>query len=227
MNSAIIVAAGAGSRFGGDFPKQFAEILGRPVLVHTLERFENCALIDEIVLVLPQDNLRSFPETAADFGITKISAAVAGGDTRTESVLNGLSAVRAEKSGIVAIHDGARPAVPDEDIREAIKAAERTGASCLVAGINDTVKMVEVGRIVSTVDRKTLRRALTPQCFKYDVIIDAYERIVSDFEFTDDSGVVEAAGYEVEAVEGSPLNIKITYEEDLAAAESSLHRLFG
>jgi 2-C-methyl-D-erythritol 4-phosphate cytidylyltransferase len=225
MNTAIIVAAGEGSRFGGERPKQFAEILGKPVLIHSIERFEQNDLVDEIVLVLSDREMTSFSDIAEGFGIRKLASIVAGGRSRSESVLNGLSVVRSEESGIVAIHDGARPVVPQDDITNAIRAAERTGAACLVAPIADTVKETEDGLVIGTVDRRTLRRALTPQCFRYEVIRDAFEFIDPGELVTDDSSLVEASGGEVAAVPGSPLNIKITFDHDLPVAELFLRRL--
>jgi 2-C-methyl-D-erythritol 4-phosphate cytidylyltransferase len=225
MNTAIIVAAGEGTRFGGERPKQFAEILGKPVLIHSIERFEKNELIDEIVVVLADREVREFSNAAERYGLRKLASIVAGGRTRAESVLNGLAVVRAEDAGIVAIHDGARPVVPQSDITNAVRSAERSGAACLVAPIADTVKETNDGLITGTVDRRTLRRALTPQCFRYEVIKDAFEQIGPGDLVTDDSGLVEAAGGDVAAVSGSPLNIKITFGHDLQAAELFLKQL--
>ncbi|QQS41508.1 MAG: 2-C-methyl-D-erythritol 4-phosphate cytidylyltransferase [Acidobacteriota bacterium] len=225
MNSAIIVAAGEGKRFGGGRPKQFAEILGKPVLVHTIERFEKCDAIDEIVLVLAEGELRAFSDILADFYPKKVSSIVAGGATRAESVLNGLSAVRGEEASIVAIHDGARPVVSQKDITTVLAAAKEHGAACLVAPVTDTIKNVTEGLIKGTVDRRALRRALTPQCFRYEVICEAFESLGPGSDVTDDSSLAESAGFAVSAVEGDPSNIKITYEQDLKVAEIYLAAL--
>lgn len=225
MNSAIIVAAGEGKRFGGGRPKQFAEILGKPVLIHTIERFERSRVIDEVVLVLPADEVRSFSDELERFGIAKVSAVVAGGGTRTESVLNGLSSVRGDEASLVAIHDGARPVLPQHDLESVMNAAGIIGAASLVAPVTDTVKEVTDDRIVRTIDRSNLRKALTPQCFKYEVLKEAFEALVPGVAVTDDSSIAEAAGFKVAAVEGSSSNIKITYEQDLKVAELFLSEL--
>lgn len=225
MNSAIIVAAGEGKRFGGGLPKQFAEILGKPVLIHTIERFEKSPAIDEIVLVLAEGELRMFSDDLAGHDLRKVSSVVAGGATRAESVLNGLSAVRGEESSIIAIHDGARPVVSQKDIAAVIAAANEYGAACLVAPVTDTVKQVTEGVIKGTVDRRALRRALTPQCFRYEVICEAFESLGPGSDVTDDSSLAESAGFAVRAVEGDPSNIKITYEQDLKVAEIYLAAL--
>jgi len=225
MNSAIIVAAGESNRFGGDTPKQFIELLGKPVLVHTMDRFQKSSAIDEIILVVSGVRIRACEDMSSAFGISKLAATVAGGETRTQSVLNGLKAASADDEGIVAIHDGARPVVPQSDIRECVEAADRTGASCLVAPIIDTVKRVKGNLVAETLDRSELRRALTPQCFRYRLIRDAYREIGNGVEMTDDSVAAEVAGIEVSAVEGSPLNVKLTFESDLAVVETNLRAL--
>lgn len=225
MNSAIIVAAGEGKRFGGGRPKQFAEILGKPVLIHTLERFAKCRLIDEIVVVLAAGEMRVFSDEIERFKIGKVTSVVAGGGSRTESVLNGLSCLRGEQGSVVAVHDGARPVLSQFDLENVLKAAKAGGASCLVAPMTDTVKEVEDRKITRTIDRSRLRRALTPQCFRYEVIKEAFGSLEPGTVVTDDASIVEAAGFEVAAVEGSASNIKITYEQDLRVAELYLKEL--
>ncbi|HUF04889.1 MAG TPA: 2-C-methyl-D-erythritol 4-phosphate cytidylyltransferase [Aridibacter sp.] len=225
MNSAIIVAAGEGKRFGGGRPKQFAEILGKPLLVHTIERFEKSDSIGEIVLVLAEGEIRSFSDELGNHGLKKVTSIVIGGATRAESVLNGLSVVRAEEASIVVVHDGARPVVPQADISSAIAAAKEHGAACLVAPVTDTIKEVFEGSIKGTIDRSSLRRALTPQCFRYEVIREAFQALGPESDVTDDSSLAESAGFAVKAVEGDPSNIKITFEQDLKTAEIHLKAL--
>jgi 2-C-methyl-D-erythritol 4-phosphate cytidylyltransferase len=226
MNTAIIVAAGIGNRFGGRSPKQFAELLGKPVLAHTIERFESNGSIDQIILVLPAGEVERHPEELLGQKFSKLSKIVPGGDTRRQSVLNGLRKIPDNESGLVAIHDGARPVVPQEDIEATIRTAGECGAACLVAEVTDTMKRVEDRKIVETVDRSSLRKALTPQCFRFEVIMSAFENADPSIEFTDDCSIVERSGQRVEFVEGSDLNIKITYPHDLAMAEIYLKRLF-
>lgn len=223
MNVAIIVAAGSGSRIGSDKPKQFLEIHGKPIIVHTLERFASCDAVDEIVLVLPADRIESFAATAGRFSIKKITKIVAGGMTRAESVRNGLNAV-SEQTKIVAVHDGARPLISVIEISRTIDAAKKTGAACLVAPVTDTIKQVEDEKIVATVDRSRLRRALTPQAFRVDILKKAFEKADLSESVTDECYLVEKLGFKIACVNGSPLNIKVTHPEDLVLAEVFLNK---
>lgn len=219
MNTAIIVAAGSGTRFGAEKPKQFLEIHGKPIIIHTLERFENCAAIDEIILVLSAGEIENFQTNVEKYNLKKLSKIVAGGKTRAESVLCGMNAIDAEKAEIVAVHDGARPLVSTEEITRTIEKARKTGAACLVAKVTDTIKKVSGGKIVGTIDRANLRRALTPQCFKFEILQKAFAQ--NDFKdaATDECFLVENLGYEIAIVEGNARNIKITHREDFAFAE--------
>ena len=131
MNSAVIVAAGSGSRFGADKPKQFLEIAGKPLIVHTLSRFENCPAIDEIILVLPAAAINDFLPSLAAYQLKKLAAVVSGGTSRVASVASGLQSVSKECE-IVAIHDGARPLVTAAEITETIESAKQNGAACQV-----------------------------------------------------------------------------------------------
>jgi|SRR5215213_2120870 len=222
MNSAIIVAAGSGKRFGGKTPKQFLEILGKPLIIHTLQRFEACAEIDEIILVLPSSENAKFLQIAGKYNLKKLSKVVAGGGTRAESVWKGLSAIRAATAEIVAVHDGARPLVSIEEIAETVKKAQETGASCLVSTVTDTIKEIKDGKIARTIERSTLRRALTPQCFRYEILKRAFENADLSEAVTDECFLVEKLNQKIAAVEGSARNIKITHPEDLILAESLL-----
>ncbi len=216
MNSAIIPAAGAGKRFASDVPKQFLEVNGRPLIIHTLEQFEGCIDIDEIVLVLPRDSIAEFELIIGKYGISKLTSVVAGGSTRAESVLRGLESVTVSEGGIVAVHDGARPLVKADEISKCIRGAMTTGAAILVAPVTDTIKMVSSeGVILETIDRAKLRRALTPQCFRLEVLRRAFENADLSDSATDESFLVEKLGVEVLAVEGSSTNIKVTMPEDL------------
>jgi len=212
--TAIIVAAGSGSRFNSKTPKQFLELCGRPVIVHTLERFQSAPSVDSIVLVLSADQ-SSFKTDAFD----KIGCIVAGGDTRARSVLNGLNAVYGD-TNIIAVHDGARPLVSVDEIERTIAKAKDTGAACLVAAVTDTIKSIRGGEIATTLDRKHLRRALTPQVFKTEVLRKAFENADLDDSITDECYLVEKLGHTIAIVEGSTRNIKITHSEDLVLAEA-------
>lgn len=225
MNTCIIVAAGTGSRFGGPAPKQFLELNEKPVLVHTIERFQNCDRIDRIVLVLAADEIERFGAVVERYRLGKVVRIVAGGETRNGSVRRGFGAVEAAGAAIVAVHDGARPLVTTDEIERTIEAAEKVGAACLVAEVTDTIKRVGNGRIEGTVDRRTLRRALTPQCFRYEILRRALERSDPSGAPTDESYLVELTGAPVVAVPGSALNIKITRPEDLAVARLFMNEM--
>lgn len=222
MNIAIIVAAGSGSRFAADKPKQFVELLGKPLIIHTLERFEACPAVDEIVLVLSQEGREEFKIQNSKFKTSKLKKVVTGGATRAESVRNGLDALEAADGAIVAVHDGARPLVTPAEIAAVIAKATETGAACLVAPVNDTIKSVEGEVINFTVDRSRLRRALTPQAFRYDILKRAFEGADLSDTVTDECYLVEKLGVPIAAVEGSTRNIKVTRADDLAFAEAIL-----
>jgi 2-C-methyl-D-erythritol 4-phosphate cytidylyltransferase len=222
MNSAIIVAAGSGTRFGTKTPKQFLEILGKPLLIYTLELFESCSVIDEIILVLSTKEIINFRQTVKKYNLKKLAKIIPGGQTRAASVLNGLNEIDSQRCEIVAVHDGARPLVSVEEISATVEKAEETGAACLVATVTDTIKEVANGKITGTIDRSKLRRALTPQCFRYEILKRAFaENEISEF-VTDECFLVEKLGYEIATVEGSAQNIKITLQEDFVFAENLL-----
>jgi 2-C-methyl-D-erythritol 4-phosphate cytidylyltransferase len=223
MNVAIIAAAGQGTRMAGKRPKQFLELAGTPILFHTLNAFERCDVIQEIIVVIPQQESAAFLALADKAGFRKLARVVPGGTTRAESVLHGLQTVREATAEIVAVHDGVRPFVTPEEISRTVEAANREGAAILVAAPVDTIKAVKDGRVEKTLRRDDLRNALTPQCFQYKLLRRAYEEIdVTDPELTDESSLVERLGVNIAIVEGSARNIKITREEDLIIGEAIL-----
>lgn len=220
MNVAIIAAAGQGVRVGGKRAKQFLELAGTPIIIHTLRRFEQCADIQEVILVLPAQDAAGFLALAGRYGLRKVARVAQGGATRAESVMHGLRQVRAATTEIVAVHDGVRPFVTPDEISRTVRAAQAAGAAILASTVIDTIKEVEDGRVTRTLARSNLRRALTPQCFRYEILRRAYEQ-APDFgaDATDDSMLVESLGVAVALVEGNPRNIKITCPEDIALAE--------
>lgn len=224
MNFAIIVAAGSATRFGGVKPKQFLEILGKPLVIHTLEVFDSCAAIDEIVLVLPASHVSDFQMSAAARHIKKLVKTIAGGTNRAASVKNGLDAVGAKDADVVAVHDGARPLVTAPEITRTIEKARETGAACLVAAVTDTIKQTSAGKIVRTVEREDLRRALTPQAFRCEILKRAFAENEQPDAATDECSLVEKLGVEIATVEGGAQNIKITAPEDWFLAEMLLRR---
>ncbi|HEX8719649.1 MAG TPA: 2-C-methyl-D-erythritol 4-phosphate cytidylyltransferase [Pyrinomonadaceae bacterium] len=220
MNVAIIVAAGRGSRAGGARAKQFREISGIPIIIHTLARFELCETVRETVVVLPADARAEFEALAAAHGLRKASHAVAGGATRAESVWLGLQTLDAGAAGVVAVHDGVRPFVTPDEIDRTVREAEEHGAAVLAAPVVDTVKEVEGGRVVRTLERARLWHAQTPQCFRVELLRRAFGQPGAlSPEVTDCGALVERLGAPVRVIEGGPDNIKITTPRDFALAE--------
>ncbi|MGL5439756.1 MAG: 2-C-methyl-D-erythritol 4-phosphate cytidylyltransferase [Filifactoraceae bacterium] len=218
MNIAIILASGMGARMKSSIPKQFLELNGRPIILRTLDIFVKHNEVDKIILVISRDmeeyyneNIKSKLET------TKQISIVYGGEERYESVYNALLAV-SKDANLVLIHDGVRPFVKHKEISQVMEMAEKKGAAILVKRIIDTVKLVEDGIVTDTLDRNLLYGAVTPQVFKYNVIMEAYNKMKTDnkiFIATDDSMVVERFVQEVYIVEGGNENIKITNPVDI------------
>lgn len=223
MNIAIIAAAGVGARMASDRPKQFLHLAGLPIIFHTLKPFEQCDRIQEVIVVLPAEESAAFLALAGKQGLRKLSRVVPGGATRADSVKRGLLAIRSATAGVVAVHDGVRPFVTVDEIDSVVSAAESDGAAILVAPATDTIKQVSGDSVVKTLDRNKLRRALTPQCFRYELLRQAFEQAdVNDPSLTDESALVEKLGTRVTIVEGSSRNIKITSPQDLLIAEALL-----
>jgi 2-C-methyl-D-erythritol 4-phosphate cytidylyltransferase len=223
MNIAIIAAAGTGNRMASDRPKQFLLLAGTPIVIHTLKPFEQCDSIHDVIVVLPAAESAGFLSLAEKFGLRKVSRVVPGGVTRADSVKRGLMAIRSATAEIVAVHDGVRPFVTVEEIERTVAAAKSNGAAILVAPVTDTIKEVNPPSVVKTLDRTALRRALTPQCFQYELLREAYQQAdVNDPSLTDESALIEQLGKPVSIVEGSGRNIKITTAEDLVMAEAIL-----
>jgi 2-C-methyl-D-erythritol 4-phosphate cytidylyltransferase len=220
MNVAIVVAAGRGSRAGGVRAKQFREISGIPIIIHTLRRFELCATIAETVVVLPESALDEFASLARTHGLSKPVRAVAGGATRAESVWLGLQTLDSRTVGVVAVHDGVRPFVAPDEIDSVVREAETGGAAILAAPAVETIKEAEGGLILRTLERNKLWQAQTPQCFRYELLRRAYELALADgLDATDDSALVERTGAHVRIIEGGARNLKITTPQDFELAE--------
>lgn len=216
--SAIIVAAGSGSRFGGPRPKQLAVLAGRPVLSHALAAFQRSEIITEIILVLPGDWLSVIEaEAVRPYGFTKVRC-VAGGTSRTESTRRGFAAAAGE---IILIHDGVRPLVRSELVGAVALAAHVHGTALAAVPERDTLKQVEDGLAYGTVDRAGLWRAQTPQGFRRE-IFQTVLNSADSAEATDDVALAERLGYKARVVLGRPDNLKITTPEDLEMAESLL-----
>jgi 2-C-methyl-D-erythritol 4-phosphate cytidylyltransferase len=219
MNVAIIAAAGRGERMGGGRAKQFREISGTPIIIHTLSRFEHCAAIAEVVAVVPAGAEAELLALAEAHGLRKLRRAVAGRETRAASIREGLRAVAAGTE-VVAVHDAVRPFVTPEEIERVVSEAARHGAAILARPAVDTIKEAEGGRVARTLERARLWHAQTPQCFSHELLRQAYERAEAEgLDATDDSALVERLGRPVRIVEGHARNIKITTPQDFALAE--------
>jgi len=214
--SAVIVAAGSGTRMKAGKNKVFLELLGKTILEHTVSTFENLAMIDEIIVVT--NEIEEAKNIFSEY--RKIKAIVPGGATRGESVQNGLKEATGD---FVAIHDGARALVLPEDIENVLNAAMEYGGAALGVKCKDTLKLAdENGFITKTMDREFLYNIQTPQVFKLSEITDLYEKCGE--VFTDDCAVAEKYGVKVKIVSGSYDNIKITTPDDMDLAERILRK---
>ncbi|HEX4263662.1 MAG TPA: 2-C-methyl-D-erythritol 4-phosphate cytidylyltransferase [Verrucomicrobiae bacterium] len=214
--TAIIVAAGKGTRMGPNVDKLFLEVAGKPVVVHTWSRFDQAKCIDEIILVVRDGMQSAFEELAEKFSLKKPFRLVAGGKERQDSVWNGLEAVSA-KSEIVAIQDGARPCTSEALIEATIAAARETGAAVAAQHMTDTVKESADGKLIErTLDRARLWSVQTPQTFRVEVIRRALAEVRSrGLSVTDDTAACELIGQPVRLVVSAQPNPKVTRPEDL------------
>ena len=217
MVSAIIAAAGSGTRIG--FKKQFMELRGIPLLAYSLQSFQD-STVDEIVVVTAEEDIFTVKKIAEDYGITKLKSVVRGGATRSESVTNGLSAISGD---YVLIHDGARPFVADFEIDELIDEVLQCKAAALGYPIVDTVKLVKGGYVEKTVPREVLVAAATPQGFETELIKNSHKKAAKDgLSLTDDCSAAEYCGHKVKMIPCRDINIKITTTKDVIFAEAIL-----
>lgn len=219
---ALIVAGGSGTRMENSIPKQFMELNGRPVLMHTIEVFKQYDSQTEIILVLPQNQVKVWDELCENFSFEVICRIAFGGDNRFRSVQNGLDLISSE--GIVFIHDGVRPLVSIQTIHNCFEMAKIWGNALPVIPVSESVRFVE-GTGNKAVDRNKYRLVQTPQTFKTGLIQRAYQQAGSEL-FTDDASVLENMGESIQLVEGNRENIKITFPEDLIIAETFLRNSF-
>jgi len=214
----LIVAGGKGERMNTDIPKQFLEIHGKPILMHTLDVFQRYDAAIRLILVLPAVQIDFWKELCKKHAFTLSHQIVAGGQTRFQSVKNGLGAVK--DSGLVAIHDGVRPLVSMETIAHCFDEAEKHDAAIPVVDLVESLRQLTDNGSQS-VNRNTFKLVQTPQVFDGEMLKKAYEQDFSPF-FTDDASVVEAIGIKIHLVEGNRENIKITTKFDLEMAETLL-----
>lgn len=225
FTSAIILVGGNSTRFGGDTPKQFLMLDGKPVVAHSLLAFENSKFIHEIILVCRKGDEAYYQQLGNDYAISKLVKVVNGGNTRQESALNGLNAT-AKESRYILIHDGARPLVTDDTIRDVTFSAHDYRAACAAMIAKDTIKIAnEKGFIERTEDRNFVHLAATPQGF-YKPLYEAcaYAAIKEGVAVTDDASILEHYYYSVKLVDCGSENIKITTPSDLIMAEAILKK---
>ncbi|MBL7157904.1 MAG: 2-C-methyl-D-erythritol 4-phosphate cytidylyltransferase [Candidatus Omnitrophica bacterium] len=214
----IVPAAGTGIRLGSRSDKPFVKLFGKPILAHTLLTLNKSESVTSIILSVRAKNVKKAASLAKKYRLKKVRFIVKGGRKRFDSVKNALSA--AGKPDFVMVHDGARPFLSEDIIKRTFKAAKENGAAICAIPVTDTLKKVGRDNIIAmTENRKHFCQAQTPQIFRRDIISKAYcSRRASDA--TDDASLVEALGYKVKIVRGSPRNIKITTPEDLELAKA-------
>lgn len=223
--AAVIPAAGQGRRMQTPVNKQFLLLQGMPVIVHTLQAFEDCSEIAEVFLVCAKGEGIILEDLIGQFGIKKVVRIVTGGAERQESVHNGLKALAVD-TDIVLVHDGARPLVEEAVIKRVISAAREYGAAITGVQVKDTIKTVNgSGMVEKTLEREGLYQVQTPQGFRYDLIMEAHRKAANEgFLGTDEAMLVERLGVGVRMVPGAYENIKITTAEDMILAEALLTR---
>ena len=216
MTSAIIVAAGTGKRFGR--LKQFALLCGKPLVFHTLEKFERSRSVAEIVLVVPARSVSKMREETQKFGYKKVKRIVAGGQRRMDSVYSGLLAAEGD---IVIVHDGVRPLVTPSIIDRGVRSCKKHGACIYAIRATDTVKLAQNGSVKNTLRREEVYLTQTPQVFERPVLLEAYiSAYEKGIEAPDDSYLVERIGIPVKILRGFRENIKVTSPSDLYLVEA-------
>ncbi|HWP81762.1 MAG TPA: 2-C-methyl-D-erythritol 4-phosphate cytidylyltransferase [Bacteroidota bacterium] len=222
---AVLPAAGSGTRLGG-VRKQFLELKGKPVIVHTLLQFENTPEVDEIAIAVPESDIVTTEQLISRYRILKVRVVVAGGERRQDSVYNAFKNLNAKPTDIVLVHDGVRPFVHPKQISNIISICEEHEAAVMAVQPKDTVRRSNGGGFFdATLDRNALWLIQTPQAFKADVLQRAFDQARKEkFFATDEAALVERLGIKIRIVEGSYDNIKITTQEDLELGSLILER---
>lgn len=220
--AALVVAGGKGTRMGGVISKQYLPIGGKPVIMHTLEKFHKTDPEIFLILVLPANDFTFWRTCCVDYNFSIEHQLVAGGQSRFQSVKNGLDALPFSE-GLVAIHDGVRPFVKKQVIRSSYAQAEKSGSAIAVIDLKDSIRRVSEDGSSTFQPRQLFRLVQTPQTFQIDKIKKAFE--VEELpQFTDDATVYEHQGWQVSLIPGNPENIKITTPEDLEYADFLVSR---
>ncbi len=223
---AVIPAAGLGVRLGGGTKKQFVELNGKPILIHTLQQFEYCPDVDEIAVAVPESDIVEMERLITRYRVLKVSTVVAGGNERQDSVFNALKNLNSRPTDIILVHDGVRPFVRPKQLREMVAHCREHDAVVMAVQPKDTIRRSNGGGFFDqTLDRNALWLIQTPQGFKASVLLKAFEQARKDgFYSTDEAALVERIGVKAKIVEGSYDNIKITTQEDLELGTLILSR---
>lgn len=221
--SVIIAAAGNSTRYGTGKSKQFLILDNTPVLIKSIQAFEEIDDVKEIIVTARKQDFEVIEDFIAQYGVRKVKHIVEGGDTRQDSIYAAVKKVD-EKANLVAVHDGARPLIKRKVIESVIQKADEVDAAACAVPVKDTIKIIDSsGKIVTTPERDALRAVQTPQVFRLSLYKEAIEKAVSDGkQYTDDCQLVESMGYPVYLVDGDYENIKITTPDDLLIAEKFL-----
>ncbi|MEA3462237.1 MAG: 2-C-methyl-D-erythritol 4-phosphate cytidylyltransferase [Bacteroidota bacterium] len=211
----IVVAAGSGSRMGGELPKQYLQLQGKPVIIHTLEKFRNFDPEIKVVVVLAPAHRELWEDVATSYAICKDLVLAEGGASRYDSVKSGLTHIGEE--GLIGIHDAVRPLVSQDTLLRTYEAAQHKGSGIPVIEIEETVRRLDDGGGSTHLNRSILRKIQTPQVFRAGQIKEAYQQAY-DSAFTDDASVYESVYGNVNLVEGNRENIKITTSTDMQLA---------
>ena len=223
---AIIPSSGSGSRMNNppclpdrQVPKQYIRISGKEIIAYTLEIFQECKLIDEIIISARKDYFDLLHTIKNSYSLSKISKIVEGGEERQQSVLNALKSINAKDNDLIVVHDAVRPLLPLDVLSKAIESAKISGSAVVAVKAKDTL-IKGMDSVVSYIDRKDVYYAQTPQVFHYKILLDAMNQAEKKkFIGTDESILAHSAGYKVNIVSGSSFNFKITNKEDLLIFE--------
>lgn len=223
--SVLIPAAGQGKRMGSSVKKPYLLLADKPILSHTIDRFEKNSVIDEIIVIVDESDLTMCNEDLiSPFRFRKVRELVAGGETRQVSVFNGIQALSSDVDFVV-IHDGVRPFIDDDIIFRCLEATAECGASVAAVPVKDTIKVANKDLLIDhTPERDLLWRVQTPQVFKYSLLLDAHNKAIKEERSaSDDATLVEELGHPVKLVMGSYRNVKLTTPDDLLLAETLLN----
>lgn len=219
----IIPAAGVGKRCNTNLPKQYVKFCGKEMLAYTIEKFQNCKAIDEIIIAVNMEYYNDVISIVNKYNLNKVIKVVMGGKERQDSVYNAIKLVDATDDDIVLVHDAARPFVTTHIIESAIDFTLKKGATVVAIAAKDTLLKSHSNTAETYLDRKFVYYVQTPQSFKYSILKNAFEYAYANNKYyTDESSLVKEAGFPVEIIEGSFINFKVTTSDDLLLAEKLL-----